>query len=245
MVGAGGQRHLDRLDRVRAAVREAGLGEPPHVHVVEAAAGRAGAALDGGQREADHLRGEPEAHDDAVGHAPGQLQRARALGGQVDRDAPGRAVHPPRARAPATALARALDGLPRGEPAQRDDRLLEPGQGGGRRADRVDRAVSRSQAQHRAAARHLVHARHRARGDHQVAGEGIGDERAQAQAPRVERGQREGHVELTEDRLRVGDAQPLEARVLRLAAEIAPAVEPLGQEHDAEPRPVARHGETP
>ena len=61
VVGAGGQRHLDVLDRGGPRVGQVGLGEPPHVDVSERAPGRARAALDRGERERDHLRRQAEA----------------------------------------------------------------------------------------------------------------------------------------------------------------------------------------
>ena len=57
-------------------IGQARLGEPPHVDVGEGAPGRARPTLDRGEREPDHLGSEAQAHDHAVGHAPGQLEGA-------------------------------------------------------------------------------------------------------------------------------------------------------------------------
>ena len=74
-----------------------------------------------------------------------------------------------------------------------------------------------------------------------VSGRRSSYERAQAHPAGVERGDGERDVELAKDRLRVGHAQPLEAGILHLAAEVAPAGERLREEDDAEPRRRARH----
>jgi hypothetical protein len=55
------------------------------------------AALDRRERERDDFRRQAQPHDHPVGHPAGQLQRARALGRQVDRHATSRAVDLPRA----------------------------------------------------------------------------------------------------------------------------------------------------
>jgi hypothetical protein len=53
-----------------------------------------------------------------------------------------------------------------------------------------------------------------------MTGEWVGDERAQSDAPRVERSLGEGDIELTEHRLRVGHAEPVESLDLRLGAQL-------------------------
>ena len=193
-------------------VRHIGLGEPPDVEIGEGPARRAGAALDGLERQADHVRRQPHPRDDPVGHPSGQLERPRSLGGQIDGHAPGRAMH-----LPAPALP--IDRLAAGEPPERDHGVLEAGERGGRRADGVDGAVARAEAEDRAPARQLVDARHRAGRDDEVPGQRIGHERAQAHARGIEGGERERHVHLAEHRLRVRDAEEVEPAVLRFATE--------------------------
>ena len=101
VVGAGRQRHLDVIDRCRARSRPGWSWRTTTRRGRPACARRPRAPLDRGQRERDHLGRQAEADDHAVGNAPGQLQRARALGGQIDRARAARArwtCHMPSAR---------------------------------------------------------------------------------------------------------------------------------------------------
>jgi hypothetical protein len=66
--------------------------------------------------------------------------------------------------------------------------------------------------------------------------ERIGDEGTDVEPPRVEGGQGEGDVQLAEYRLGVGHADPLEAALLRLRAQLAEAGERLREEDDTEAR---------
>jgi transposase len=74
------------------------------------------------------------------------------------------------------------------------------------------------------------------RGDDQVAGLRLDDEGPQPDARRVAGGHREGDVQLSEHRLRVGYAEEVEAGLFRLAARPPEAAERLREEDNAEPR---------
>src|SRR5262249_12412334 len=109
-------------------------------------------------------------------------------------------------------------------------------------AERVDRAVPRSEPEDGAAARQLVDARDRARGDDEVTRLGIRDQGPEPDARGVAGGDGEGDVQLAEDGLGVGHAQQIEPRLFSLAAQAPEVDERLWEEHDAESRAGARHG---
>ena len=213
-----------------ARVGDVRLGEPPDVEIRQRAA----------RPRAPRARSPPATarSPPASGPAPRSRRRPRARPAPAsagprrpDRSARGATSRWTCHVRPARLTASPLVSRP-----ERVDRLLEPGHGGRRGAQRVDRTVARADAEHRAPLRQLVEARHRAGGDDQVARQGIRDERAQPDAGGLSAASVRATYELVEDRLRIGDAQPVEAGGLGLTTELTEARERLRKKDDAEPR---------
>src|SRR5205085_10689416 len=115
---------LDGVDRAVAVLVERGPGGEPDVDRGRIAAGVARARVDPRDRVADDLGQEPGAGDDAVADAAAQVEHARPLRADRDRDA-----GPDGGRGPADALRPALvDRFAGGEQlADAGDVLLHPG----------------------------------------------------------------------------------------------------------------------